>query len=73
VEGSSLWKASGEADIPSDPMRRSSALIPVLLLALVLFAGTSLAGRMRAPHNRVAPKIAGAALAGQTISAQRGR
>jgi hypothetical protein len=49
------------------------------LLALIVFAipllcvGTSLAGRLRAPHNRAAPKIAGAALEGKTLSALRGK
>jgi autotransporter family porin len=54
-------------------VKRSSSITSVLLLAVVLFAGTSVAGRLRAPHNRVAPKIAGAFLSGQTVSALHGR
>src|SRR5207237_10263329 len=53
-------------------MKRSGSISGALLLALVLFAGSSLAGRLRAPHNRAAPKIAGAALEGKTLSARRG-
>src|SRR6185437_4713124 len=58
---------------PADSMKRSGSIIGVLLLALLLFGGSSLAGRLRPPHNRAAPKIAGAAVAGKTISAKRGR
>src|SRR2546423_5438567 len=60
-------------------MKRSGSINGVLVLALILFAipllsaGTSLAGRLRAPHNRAAPKIAGAALKGKTLAALRGR
>src|SRR6188472_1164406 len=54
-------------------MKRSGSIIGVLLLAAVLFAGGSLAGRLRAPHNRSAPKIAGAAQQGKTLTARRGR
>lgn len=48
-------------------------LVVLLLVAPLLSAATSVAGRLRAPHNRAAPKIAGAALEGKTLSAQRGR
>lgn len=54
-------------------MKRSGSICGVLLLALIVFAGTTVAGRLRAPHNRAAPKIAGATLKGRTLSARRGR
>ena len=54
-------------------MKRSASIIGALLLAAVLFAGASLAGRLRAPQNRAAPKIAGTALQGKTLTARRGR
>ena len=54
-------------------MKRSGSIIGVLLLAAVLFAGASLAARLRAPHNRAAPKIAGTAVEGRTLAARRGR
>jgi autotransporter family porin len=54
-------------------MKRSGLIIGALLLAAVLFAGAALAGRLRAPQNRAAPKIAGAALQGNTLTARRGR
>jgi hypothetical protein len=53
-------------------MKRSSAI----LLALVLFgiaAQASDGGRVRAPKNRAAPKIAGATVVGQTLAARRGK
>ncbi len=60
-------------------MTRSRSIRGALLLAFALFAvplpssGASLAGELRAPHNRAAPKIAGLALEGQTLSARRGK
>jgi hypothetical protein len=60
-------------------MKQSRPIWGVLLLALALFAvplpssGASLAGQLRAPKNRAAPRIAGVALEGQTLSAQRGK
>jgi hypothetical protein len=54
-------------------MKRSGSIVGVLLLAAVLFAGSSLAGRLRAPHNRSAPTIAGTARQGNTLTAHRGR
>ena len=53
-------------------MKRSGSIIGALLLAAVLFAEASLAGRLRAPQNRAAPKIAGTALQGKTLTARRG-
>jgi hypothetical protein len=53
-------------------MKRPGSIIGVLLLAAVL-AGAALAGSLRAPHNRAAPRIAGAAVEGQTLTARRGR
>ena len=48
--------------------------LALALLAIGLItAGSSFGAKIRAPHVRVAPKIAGAALEGQTLSAQRGR
>jgi hypothetical protein len=52
-------------------MKRFLAL--VLVAIPLLSAGTSLAGRAHAPHNRKAPTIAGTAVKGKTLSAQRGR
>jgi hypothetical protein len=58
-------------------MTRSGSLSGVLFLALVatptLAAWTSVGSGHRAPHNRAAPTIAGAALTGKTLSARRGR
>jgi autotransporter family porin len=54
-------------------MKRSGSIVGVLLLAAVLFTGASLAARLRAPQNRAAPKIAGSALSGKTLTAHRGR
>jgi hypothetical protein len=50
-------------------MKRAALLVAIPLL----FAGTSLAGRFHPPHNRAAPKIAGTALTGKTLTARRGR
>jgi autotransporter family porin len=51
-------------------MKRSALILFAIPL---LAAGTALAARLQPPHNRAAPKIAGAALNGQTLSARRGR
>src|ERR1043166_8252545 len=50
-------------------MKRAALLFAIPLL----FAGTSLAGGFHPPHNRAAPKIAGTALTGKTLTARRGR
>lgn len=50
-------------------MKRAAILFAIPLL----FAGTSLAGGLRVPHNRAAPKIAGAAVTGKTLTAGQGR
>src|SRR5436190_7210014 len=58
-------------------MKRSGStravLVAFVLVITLLAAGTSLGSRLRAPHNRVAPKIAGAALTGKTLTAKRGK
>ena len=50
-------------------MKRAVALFAVPLV----LAGTSFAGRFHPPANRAAPKIAGAAQTGNTLTARRGR
>src|SRR4051812_49874190 len=45
----------------------------VLLAISFVAAGSSLSGPLRAPHNRAAPKIVGAALTGKTLNAKRGK
>src|SRR5438874_8873076 len=60
-------------------MERPGSICALILMALSLVAvpslsaRTSRADRLRAPHNRAAPKIAGAALEGKTLSALRGK
>ena len=60
-------------------MKRSGSIWAALFLAFGLLSGAllvsqeSLAGKIRAPHNRAAPRIAGLALQGQTLAAQRGK
>ena len=59
----------------STSMKRSSPIWGALFLAFLLCAipQASLAGQLRAPHNRAAPKIAGAAVQVRTLSARHGR
>lgn len=54
-------------------MKRSGPITGALLVAVVLFAGASLAASLGAPRNRAAPRIAGTAVAGKTLTARRGR
>jgi len=49
------------------------AICGALLVAALVLAGSSGAGSSRAPHNRVLPRISGAALSGNTLSAAHGR
>lgn len=53
-------------------MKRSSVILLVLVL-FALAAQASAGGQLRAPKNRAAPTIAGAAVEGQTLMARRGR
>jgi len=57
-------------------MRQSGSPYGAVLLAVtlcaLLAAGSSLGSRLRAPQNRTAPQIAGAAVEGKTLSARRG-
>jgi hypothetical protein len=51
---------------------KRSLLLAVLAALPLFFAGSSLAGKLRAPHNRALPKIVGSALTGKTLAARRG-
>src|SRR6476619_6580819 len=55
------------------PRTFSGAALGVSLLAAVLLVASSAAKPSRAPHNRAAPKIAGAAVSGKALAAGRGR